>query len=901
MSSVEHLLRRNLQRLQILHEIDRSILANRSIEEIARQALEGMGALIPNFSAGRVLIFNGERVEVAAAHVQTALSGGQTSPAGGGELSLEECTGYLNHTAAGQAVIVPDVTALPAGQAAPAWRLPGLRAYLAAPLHNSRQPIGLLELAAGAPAVFQPEHAQMAEEAADSLAVAVQESRLRQAEHRRRRQTEVMADMLIALAAANDLQGSLEVLLVHLHNLIQYDRAGLFLVDENRRYSPTGAEQRQAAPTVFPENDPLVAEMRMAAHPIIAADAQNDARFAQWPDLHDVRGWLGAPLLAEGEMLGFISLGALEPNAFSSDDVETISAFAEQAALVLARMLRGEQWQRRSEELEGLTTIASALGQAERDEDTLHAVVEQLTRFLGAAHGALLAPNVGGQSLVVQAGSGPYLLGLSLPRGEHWLWQVMESGQVSASEVGALRLPPRVEFYRLALAGAQSAAAIPLRSDQAVFAVMLFAFEARRKFTAQNLRLFQTVAEIASMALRRAMVLEGLERQVELRTQHLSTLYHINNLASQPGNELAVLEDVLYVAVAALQGSGGAVHFLDDSLTALGLAAQNGLAPEDLPALEQQPAGQAFWRMLLRSNEPVMVADLAAQPEAPEALKAVARRNRPAFLGASIRAKGRPLGVLSLFARTIQDYSIEDVTLFSTIADQIGGVIERARLVKQAELAAVVQERQRLARELHDSVTQLLYSQVLFSGAALKVLRNDQRPLAEQHLQRIEQAAQQALKEMRLLVYELRPSNELDEGLAQALERRLNAVEKRTGVNVRLVRENLPGLERPVAMALYRIAEEALNNILKHAQAGAVTVTLRGEPAALYLEISDDGRGFDPETAARQGGMGLSNIHERAAALGGRAEVISRPGEGARVVVTLPYVANRRSNDPQNH
>jgi two-component system NarL family sensor kinase len=90
-----------------------------------------------------------------------------------------------------------------------------------------------------------------------------------------------------------------------------------------------------------------------------------------------------------------------------------------------------------------------------------------------------------------------------------------------------------------------------------------------------------------------------------------------------------------------------------------------------------------------------------------------------------------------LFGETILDYTIEDITLFMTIADQIGSLVERARLAQQAEIAAVVQERQRLARELHDSVTQLLYSQVLFSGASLKVLRQGNTSLAEQHLARI--------------------------------------------------------------------------------------------------------------------------------------------------------------------
>jgi signal transduction histidine kinase len=207
-------------------------------------------------------------------------------------------------------------------------------------------------------------------------------------------------------------------------------------------------------------------------------------------------------------------------------------------------------------------------------------------------------------------------------------------------------------------------------------------------------------------------------------------------------------------------------------------------------------------------------------------------------------------------------------------------------LAQQAGIAAVVQERQRLARELHDSVTQLLYSQILFSGASLKVLRQGNADLAQQHLTRIESAAQQALKEMRLLVYELRPSNDLDEGLASALERRLEAVEKRTGINAKLIAGGDLQTDQATAMALYRIAEEALNNTLKHAGASNVLVTLQGIDGEFFLEVSDDGAGFDPG-APRQGGMGLNNMRERVAGLGGNLEIHSSPGAGARVCVRL--------------
>jgi len=326
---------------------------------------------------------------------------------------------------------------------------------------------------------------------------------------------------------------------------------------------------------------------------------------------------------------------------------------------------------------------------------------------------------------------------------------------------------------------------------------------------------------------------------------------------------------------------------LDNDNQAIRLAVQAGLPAELTTELENLTVIHPFWSRLMSSSNPLVVPDLSAEAEMPDEFAGLIRSGSWAFLGAPIRAKGQVLGFISLFDRSILDYTIEEIALFTTIADQIGSLVERARLMKQAEAAAVVQERQRLARELHDSVTQLLYGQVLFAGAGLKVLHSGDSELAEQHLTRIDQAAQQALKEMRLLVYQLRPSEYLEEGLVGALRRRLEAVEKRTGINARLVVEGEISLDESQEMALYRIAEEALNNILKHAQAKTVLISLRATDIRVILEIEDDGVGFDLSLTEKAGGMGLESMRERTRSLGGKFQILSRLDHGTKIILSI--------------
>jgi signal transduction histidine kinase len=775
----------------------------------------------------------------------------------------------------------------------------GIRAQLVAPLCWEGRLHGLLNLYSTFPGVFLAEQAQIAQEIADSLAVAIQQAHLRQAEQQRRQEAEMMRDLMAALASAGNLKQTLEAVLVNLHHIIHYDRASLFLVNENEQIvNPHGETELDHPGRAFSENNPLVKQMRQAKEPFIVGDIQGDPRFEGLPDLQAVRGWLGAPLFVGEEMIGFLSLGSLEQDAYNMGNAERLKVFAAQVAQVLEKAWLNEQTQRRSEELEVLSNISFALGQAETGENTLFAVAEQVARFFNAQSGVFLFPDRSATELVVKASLNEANLGLSYPAQDDLIWQTYNNGEVTlVPDFRRITGQPNANTYRTLFGAVGSFVLVPLKSAGDVFGVLGFGFDRPRRVSAENVHLFKAVAEIVGASLRRAVVLEGLEKQVDIRTQHLSTLYEINAIASEPLDLETILIQVLKITLESMTSQIGTVHFLDEEERQFHLAAQIGLADDLRPALEKIDARERFWSRLLHSSSPLVIPDTTQEiarsssesipVELPAEFAILAKAGQRAFIGAPIRAKGQLLGLLSLFDRTILDYSLEDITLFMTIADQIGSLVERARLMKQAEIAAVVQERQRLARELHDSVTQLLYSQVLFAGAGLKVLHQGDSSLAEQHLARIDQAAQQALKEMRLLVYQLRPSDYLDEGLVGALERRLQAVENRTSLNARLIIEGKLNLDEAEEVALYRIAEEALNNTLKHAQAHSVSITLHGLDSRVILEIVDDGIGFDPRKAASSGGVGLSSMRERTSALGGQIEIHSQPGKGTHILVKI--------------
>jgi signal transduction histidine kinase len=205
----------------------------------------------------------------------------------------------------------------------------------------------------------------------------------------------------------------------------------------------------------------------------------------------------------------------------------------------------------------------------------------------------------------------------------------------------------------------------------------------------------------------------------------------------------------------------------------------------------------------------------------------------------------------------------------------------------QAEELATAKERNRLARELHDSVAQTLYGLTLQAEAAARELKTGQTDKAVEQLREIRDSAQQSLQETRLLIFELRPPILEQEGLVAALRARLESVESRSGLKTQIKLQEVKQLPAKVEAGLYGISNEALNNILKHAHANRINVSLTQESNKVILEIQDNGVGFDIDSTKAQSGMGLSGMKERAEQFGGVLKITSDAnGTTIRVEVT---------------
>jgi PAS domain S-box-containing protein len=257
------------------------------------------------------------------------------------------------------------------------------------------------------------------------------------------------------------------------------------------------------------------------------------------------------------------------------------------------------------------------------------------------------------------------------------------------------------------------------------------------------------------------------------------------------------------------------------------------------------------------------------------------------WIGIPVRSRNTLIGVLSAYAAQENFFTTEMAEFMQAFANQIAIVFENNRLYKQARALAAASERNRLARELHDSVTQSLYSVRLYAEAVRSALSAGKIPAADKNLDQLIAIARDGMSDLRLLIFELKPPVLEELGLIGAIQKRLDMVENRVGIQAEFNVEGEPDLPLDIEVQLYWVVYEALSNVLKHANAKHVYLKFAFSDGRTAIDIKDDGVGFDPEKINISHSSGLKNIIDRIEGLGGNLEITSSLGEGTSIRIVL--------------
>jgi signal transduction histidine kinase len=366
---------------------------------------------------------------------------------------------------------------------------------------------------------------------------------------------------------------------------------------------------------------------------------------------------------------------------------------------------------------------------------------------------------------------------------------------------------------------------------------------------------------------------------------HLAAL----DVAVQGISGVLALDEVLQLIVERVR------ELADAEYAALGIASPDGViqrfltsglskaARERIGAL---PRGKGLLGLIIREGQTFRIPNIADDP----------RRygfppNHPemhAFLGVPITVKGKAVGDLYLTnKRGAAEFSADDQTLVERFAAHAGLAIENARLSERVQALAVVEERERIGRDLHDGIIQRIYGVTLGLDDVPEIAMQDPAAAAER-VDRAIDALHAAIAEIRTFIYGLRPGLDGPSRMGDALESLAEETRLNTALQIEVRAAGVAALPAAISTELLNIAREALSNVVRHAAATRATVEVTAANGQVRLEIADDGTGIDADAPGRGGHHGLANMRRRAESLGGGLAVDSAPGRGARIIVSLP-------------
>lgn len=306
-------------------------------------------------------------------------------------------------------------------------------------------------------------------------------------------------------------------------------------------------------------------------------------------------------------------------------------------------------------------------------------------------------------------------------------------------------------------------------------------------------------------------------------------------------------------------------------------------APSPMPTLDESQ----FWPELVQTHRPVLVTDLEGEQRLP-AKDLVHAQGIQTILLVPLVLEDEATGWLSLYSTASNSYRPEEIELAQALAQQVALAMQLANFAEQRRQAAIIEERNRLAREIHDTLAQGLTGIVIQLEAAKEVLATAP-DTAQSHIVRAAALARDSLREARRSVRALRPQVLDHQDLPTALEHLAVQLGASTQIPITFTLHGSPcPLPTEVAANLLRISQEAIINAWKHAQPQTITLNLSFDPHEIQLRVHDDGRGFDAQSSPAGSGFGLTSMRERAERLGGLFTITSTPGQGTEVTVSIP-------------
>ncbi len=728
---------------------------------------------------------------------------------------------------------------------------------------------------------------------ANQAAMAIQNARLFDGEQRRAEQFRLISEVgghITSILAVDEL---LKEIVRLVKETFGYYLVGIGLVEGDEMVFKTGVgppfdDSQFQPPRIKIGSKGITAWVAATGEPLLAPDVSQEPRYLLLSASSETLSELAVPLKTTTGVIGVLDVQSDQLDAFDESDLAVLQSLANQAAIAIenARLFDAEQ--RRAEQFRVISEVGARITSILAVDELLKEIVRLVKETFGSY--VVLIGLIEGDEMVLSTGVGPPFDDPQFRPPRVNVGGKGVTAWVATTGEPLLTTDVSQEPRYLLLPGwgeIKSELTVPLKTKTGVIGVLDVQSDQIDAFDESDLVVLQSLANQAAIAIEEARLFDAEQRRAEQFRAISEVGRHITSVLD--------VEELLDEIVRSVKESLGYYHAAIGLIEGDELVIKTGAGAHwDDPAFQPsrlEVGGQGITAWVASMGEPLLVPDVSEDPR--YLLLPYASQIR-SELAVPLKTTSGVIGVLDVQSDQLNAFDESDLVVLQALSHQAAVAIENARLYEGSQQAAALEERSRLARDLHDAVTQTLFSASLI-GEVVPTLWESDQDEGRQLLGELRQLTRGALAEMRTLLLELRPAALADSRLDDLLHQLAEAVTGRTGVPVTVTVEGRCDLPPDVHVALYRIAQEALNNVVKHAQASQVEVSLSctvPSPKGLEQEqrprvdllVADDGRGFDPSRIPPDR-LGLGIIHERAQDIGATVDVESQPGEGSRVMV----------------
>jgi GAF domain-containing protein/anti-sigma regulatory factor (Ser/Thr protein kinase) len=792
-------------------------------------------------------------------------------------------------------------------------------AIIGVPILWRNQIIGAFGLGSPPPRQFTDQDVEVLSLFARHAAIAIINAKLFESQRQRTQRSAIINQIGQQISSSLDIHLILETAVQSLNAYFDGANVALLLLDpedqETMVLRARSGVDHLTAPSEYRQSIHvgIIGEAARTRQTLLVADARNDPRYVIVPGVDKTQMELAIPLVIGERLLGVLNIESAQP--LPSDSVTDLESIADQLSIAINNAQHYAEEKRRAQRLELIARVGQRIAVRLDPEEFFTTTIQELYTQLGYEHVSFFVLDETDPTWLEQRAFA-----------SRWA-DAGRIGYRQSTEQGILGLAARQRIPILIndvntdphfIAVSETATmraelAVPILSGGRLLGV--FDVGSSKPFLEDDVKAIQIITDQFAVAIEHTYLLAATQRalrETELlyqTSQRLSVALGVDEVVKTYLEEVAARNR--YACTIALyglneQGQRYTVEVHGQWTPSEGLRAPLAIRLPYTPDGLDSP---------LDVGSTVAISNVHLDPRVSDELRRIQQADRrPALAMIPLMVRGERIGLVILSYPMVHDWQLAHLHPYQITAAQLAAAIDsrrqQARFAQRNQQWAVLEERRRLARELHDSVTQLLFSITLIAQSVGSAWRRNPTD-GEQRIQRLLELSQSALAEMRALLVELRPSDPSEQmspptppsmrqvqehGLAYAL-RAHTATLRHEGLTINLAIDEQLQPTGEQAEMLFRIAQESLNNVVKHARASRVQIKLAREDGKVAMTVSDNGIGFthSPDRLTKNsaqengqpGGMGLETMQERAAALGATFEVISAPGQGTMIRLLL--------------